>query len=133
MDKILEFFAKAGVFFVTTVEEDAPKVRPFGFAMKEDGKLYFGTGKHKQIYRQMQQNPNVEVCAFDPESRKWLRVRGKAVMDDRQEIVEKCFTASPFLKTIYNEKTGYRFAPFYLTEGHAEIMDMGGYFEEFTF
>ena len=73
-----------GVFYFATVEEGEPRVRPFGFAMVFEDRLYLGCGTHKAAYAQMLKNPHVELCAFRQGA--FLRIRGKAVMDDRPQV-----------------------------------------------
>ena len=49
---------------LATSEDNLPKMRIFQI-MKQDGhKLYFATSPQKEIYRQLQENPNIEVLAF---------------------------------------------------------------------
>jgi uncharacterized pyridoxamine 5'-phosphate oxidase family protein len=101
-----------GVFYFATTEHGEPRVRPFGFAMVFEDKLYFGCGTHKAAYTQMLENPNVEVCAFNQGA--FLRLRGRAVMDDRPEVQEAMYAAAPFLKETYNAETGHHHMCFYL-------------------
>ena len=58
----------------------------------------------KNVYKQIVANPKICICAMKPQAG-WVRVRATAV-DAPQEIVDKVFADSPFLKTIYNEETG---------------------------
>ena len=101
-----------GVFFFATVEDGAPRVRPFGFSMVFEDKLYFGCGTHKAAYAQMMKNPEVELCSFHDGI--FVRVRGRAVIDDRPEVQAAMFEAGPFLKNSYNEQTGHYHMCFYL-------------------
>ena len=103
-----------GVFYFATVEDGAPRVRPFGFAMVFENKLYLGCGTHKAAYAQMLENPEVELCSFNKGT--FIRVRGRAVMDDRPEVQAAMYEAGPFLKETYNEKTGYHHICFYLED-----------------
>ena len=132
MDKIIKFLKENRVFYFATVDGDKPKVRPFGFCMEYNGKLYFGMGKHKQSYKQLIKNPNVEVCAADAKGQ-WIRISGVAVFDDSEETNTKAFETLPMLKDIYNEKTGFIMGIIYLKNGVAEIADMKGNFEKITF
>lgn len=110
-----ELLAKiGGVFYFATTENGQPRVRPFGFAMVFEGKLYLGCGTHKAAYPQMLENPYVELCAFNKGT--FVRVRGKAVMDDRPEVQAAMYEAGPFLKDTYNEQTGYHHICFYLED-----------------
>ncbi len=103
-----------GPFYFTTVEGDAPRVRPFGFMMTFEDKLYFGVGTHKAAYKEMLDNPNCELCTFKNGS--FIRVRGKAVFDDRPEVQEHMFEVAPGLKASYNEETGHYHMCFYLED-----------------
>ena len=108
-----ELFEKVeGVFYFATVEKDAPRVRPFGFAMVFEDKLYLGVGTHKAAYREMLENPNIELCSFKNGS--FVRLRGKAVFDDRPEVQEAMYKAGPFLEKTYNRETGLHHICFYL-------------------
>ena len=132
MEKILDFLKENPVFYFATVDGDKPRVRPFGFYMAYEGKLYFGMGKHKQSYAQTAANPNVEICTASPKG-EWIRIRGTAVFDERSEVMEKVFETMPQLKDRYNEKSGQILANFYIKDGVAEFMDMEGDFESINF
>lgn len=103
-----------GVFYFATVEDGAPRVRPFGFAMVFEDKLYFGCGTHKAAYSQILKNPQVELCSFNKGC--FLRIRGKVVIDDRPEVQAAMYEAGPFLKDTYNEETGHYHMCFYLED-----------------
>lgn len=103
-----------GAFYFATTEQGEPRVRPFGFTMVFEDRLYFGCGAHKAAYSQMLENPNVELCAFQKGS--FVRVRGRAVMDDRPEVQEAMYGAAPFLRETYNGETGRHHMCFYLEE-----------------
>lgn len=103
-----------GIFYLATTENGEPRVRPFGFMMVFEGRLYFGCGTHKAAYAQMQENPNVELCAFHKGT--FVRVRGRAVMDDRPEVQEAMYAAGEFLKDTYNAETGLYHMCFYLED-----------------
>lgn len=100
MDEIYEFLKKAHTYYLATVEEDKPHVRPFGTVDIFEGKLYIQTGKKKKVSGQISRNPNVELCAFM--SGKWLRVAGKLVRDDRREAKEHVLAAYPGLQKMYS-------------------------------
>ena len=44
IDEVDAALAKAGVFFLATVDGDKPRTRPISFKMMVDGQLYFGVG-----------------------------------------------------------------------------------------
>ena len=63
MNKIYAFLKEAGVFYLATVDGDRPRLRPLGAVLEADGKVIFGVGDFKEVYRQMLKNPNVEIVA----------------------------------------------------------------------
>jgi uncharacterized pyridoxamine 5'-phosphate oxidase family protein len=97
MDKVVEFLKSCGTFFYASCDGDKPRVRPFGFFMVYEGKLYFGMGKQKESFKQTIENPNFEICALNKENA-WLRIRGTAVLDDRTEVLERLSSSIPSLK-----------------------------------
>lgn len=100
MQEVYEFLKNAGTYYLATVEGDQPRVRPFGTVDLFEGKLYIQTGKVKEVSKQMQANPKVEICAF--ESGKWLRVAGTLVRDDRVEAKKHMLDAYPSLQGMYS-------------------------------
>ena len=77
------FLKEAQTYYLSTVEGNQPRVRPFGTAHIFEGKLYIQTGKAKDVSKQIHANPKVEICAF--KKGEWLRVAGELVEDDRRE------------------------------------------------
>lgn len=101
MKEVQEFLKECGVYFLATVDGDKPKVRPFGTAEIFEDHLYIQTGKSKDVSKQIQVNPNVELCAF--KDGKWIRVSGKLVRDDRIEAKKDMLDKNPSLRGMYNE------------------------------
>ncbi len=100
MQEVYEFLKKCGTYYLATAEGDQPRVRPFGTADIFEGRLYIQTGKSKEVSRQIQANPKVEICAFA--DGKWLRIAGKLVRDDRVEAKRHMLDAYPSLKAMYS-------------------------------
>lgn len=104
MDKVLKFLKDAETYYLATVEDDQPRVRPFGTAHVFEGKLYIQTGKVKDISKQLHQNPKAEICAF--KNGEWLRVSGKLIEDDRNEARQSMLDAYPSLQKMYKADDG---------------------------
>ena len=101
MKEVQEFLKSAGVYYLATVDNNKPKVRPFGTAEIFEDKLYIQTGKKKDVYKQIMANPNVEISAF--KDGKWIRVEGKLISDDRVEAKKDMLDKNPTLRGMYNE------------------------------
>jgi uncharacterized pyridoxamine 5'-phosphate oxidase family protein len=102
MKEVCEFIKHCGVYFLATIDETQPRVRPFGTCVIFENKLYIQTGKKKDVSKQMQINPKVEICAFDMSSGVWLRLEGVVVEDDRIEAKQYMLDQYPELKSIYS-------------------------------
>ena len=100
MQEVQEFLKKCGVYYLATAEGDQPRVRPFGTAEIFEGKLYIQTGKVKEVSRQIQKNPKVEICGFHDGT--WVRIAGTLVRDDRLEAKEDMLEKNPGLKRMYS-------------------------------
>ncbi len=124
MSKVKDFLAEAGVFFMATVDGNQPKLRPLGAFLEADGKLIFGVGDFKNVYRQMVANPLVEIAACKPDGH-WLRYTGKAVFETDGKYAEQMI-ADSHLEAIYNEQTGNKLMTFHLEDATAvDIPVMG--------
>jgi uncharacterized pyridoxamine 5'-phosphate oxidase family protein len=125
MSKINSFLDEAGVFFLATEDGSQPKVRPLGAHLEMDGKILFGVGDFKAVYRQMQVNPQVEIVACKQNGH-WLRYTGTAVFETDEKYAQTMLDAAPQLRNIYNEQTGNKMAVFHLENATAvDIPVMG--------
>ena len=87
MNKIVEELKKVKIFYIATIDNDQPRVRPFSSVTEFEGNAYLCTGKQKEIYEQISKNPKVELSGmYDGGS--WLRVSATLVEDDRIEAQE---------------------------------------------
>ncbi len=125
MSKVNDFLSEAGVFFLATVDGDQPKLRPLGAHMEMDGKVTFGVGDFKAVYKQLQANPKCELVACKPDGH-WMRYTGTAVFDDDPKYANAMLEMMPDLKNIYNETTGNKMMTFSLADATAvDIAIMG--------
>lgn len=121
MNEILEFLGNGATFYLATCDDGQPRVRPFGFAMCYEGKLYFCTGNKKDVYKQMKANPNIEVCAMNAKG-EWLRLSGKAVLATSVQAEQEAFKVMPSLADVYPGKENNEdFEVFYISEGVATV------------
>ena len=100
MREVYDFLKNAETYFLATVEGDQPRVRPFGTIDLFEDKLYIQTGKVKNVSKQINANPKVEICAFKDGT--WLRVAGELVRDDRREAKAHMLDAYPSLQAMYS-------------------------------
>ena len=101
MNEVQEFLKEAGIYYLATVENDEPKVRPFGTIEIFENHLYIQTGKNKDVYKQIEKNNKIELCAF--KDGKWIRVSGNLIPDDRIEAKREMLDKNPDLRGMYDE------------------------------
>ena len=101
MKEVLEFLKESKTYYLATVDNNEPRVRPFGTINLFEDKLYIQTGKSKDVYKQIEKNNNVEICAFN--NGRWIRVTGKLIPDDRVEAKKDMLDNYPELRGMYDE------------------------------
>ena len=104
MKRVYDFLKKVEVYYLATVEDDQPRVRPFGTINEFEGKLYIQTGKVKPTSHQLAANPKAEICAFSEGA--WIRIACELVEDDRFEAKKSMLDAYPNLRGMYDENDG---------------------------
>lgn len=101
MKEVHDFLKECGVYYLSTIDGDYPRVRPFGTAEIFENHLYIETGKKKDVFKQIERHPKVELCACNGD--KWLRVCGELVIDDRVEAKKDMLDKNPTLRQLYSE------------------------------
>ena len=101
MKEIYDFLKECKVYYLATVDGNLPKVRPFGTAEIFEDKLYIQTGREKSVFKQIEKNPKVELCAF--KDGRWLRLSGVLKRDGRVEAKKDMLDKNPDLRAMYDE------------------------------
>ena len=104
MNEVYEFLKKCGVYYLATIDNNKPKVRPFGTIDMYNGKLYIQTGKVKDVANQMKTNSNVELSGMFED--KWIRVSAQVVLDESIEAQKHMLDSYPSLQGMYKAGDG---------------------------
>jgi len=119
-----KFATENPVCYLATADGDQPRVRTFLLWYADESGFYFITISPKQVSKQLQQNPKVEVCfynnAADLMDAKQMRVTGKIEFLDDKEIMEKAREARAFL----GESLQPLLQPFRISPGEAFFWTM---------
>ena len=108
MKKVVEFLQKNPVQYLATVGRDGKaKCRPFMFCFEQDGKLWFCTNNTKDVYKDMLENPEIEV------------------FENNMSVKEGCMN-NPIVKGQYQTADNPIFEVFYLENPHGVIADFSG-------
>lgn len=125
MNKVVKFLTENPVQYLATVGLDGKaKCRPFMFCFEKDGKLWFCTNNTKDVYKDMKENPYVEVSVSSP-TYTWIRLNGKVVFENNMSVKEACMN-NPIVKGQYTTADNPIFEVFYLADAKAVIADFSG-------
>lgn len=125
MKEVVEFLQANPVQYLATVGRDGKaKCRPFMFCFEMGGKLWSCTNNTKDVYKDMQANPEIEISVSDA-SYAWIRLNGRAVFENNMQVKEACM-ANPIVKGQYNTPDNPIFEVFYLENAKATIADFSG-------
>ena len=125
MNEVVTFLQENPVQYLATVGRDGrAKCRPFMFAAEYGGKLWFCTNSTKEVYKDMQVNPNIQISVSSP-SFAWIRLDGQAVFENNRAVKELCMQ-NPIVRGQYRTADNPIFEVFRLEGAHAVIADFSG-------
>lgn len=125
MNEVVQFLTDNPVQYLATVGRDGKaKCRPFMFCFEQDGKLWFCTNNTKDVYKDIQANPEIEVSVSSP-TYAWIRLNGKAVFENNMAVKEGCMK-NPIVQGQYQTADNPIFEVFYLANAKAVIADFSG-------
>jgi uncharacterized pyridoxamine 5'-phosphate oxidase family protein len=126
MNSAYEYLKANPTFHLATVNGNQARVRPFGFTMVRNNKLYLCTNKTKDVFKQMVQNPDVEISDMGTDGT-WLRIRGKVAVDDSFDAKVQAFKEAPMLLQIYPKGADDEtYVTLYFTEAEATLYSFTG-------
>jgi pyridoxamine 5'-phosphate oxidase len=106
-----KFATENPVCYLATADGDQPRVRTFLLWYADESGFYFVPMSVKEVAKQLQRNPKVEVCfynnAADPADWKQMRVMGEVEFLEDEESLEKAYQNRSFLDDI----VGYSVRP----------------------
>lgn len=125
INKTMEFLKGSMPFFVATVEQGLPRVRPTGVVTFFQDKIWFHVGQSKGVYQQILQDPHVEIVSVGKD-REWIRISGEATCVEDEAVSNQALDARPHLKNMYNEQTGQKLGNFYFEHALVELSKADG-------
>jgi uncharacterized pyridoxamine 5'-phosphate oxidase family protein len=120
--RAVDLLKESQVFHIATIEDDQPRVRPFGAVAEIDNKVYLCTANTKDFFKQIKANPKVEISAMLG-SDKWIRISGTVEVDPRISIKEKFLQLFPLSQYKADDDV---FEVFFFTKGSGTIYSFNG-------
>ena len=122
MNRTFKFFRDAGTFYLATVDGNQARVRPFGAVCLYNNRLYICTNNTKRCFKQMMENPNVEISAMVGDQ--WIRLEGVVARDQSKEAKKAMLDANPVLQNMYSADDDI-FEVLYFKKGTARFYSFG--------
>lgn len=119
-EEVFEFITKNPIFSLATNDGKQPHTRMMMICRADEDGILFSTGRDKDVNKQLQANPTVEMCFFAAgDDNREVRVEGKVEMFDDLELKKLIVKDFPFLKP-WIELQGYEaMVPYILKHGRA--------------
>ncbi len=100
MERALEFLRNHVEVAFATCEDNRPKIRMFQIMKMEGTDLYFATSPVKEVYKQLQGNPHVEILSRD--GMVSVRCVGKVVFEVDEETKKWIYGHNAVLSRLYS-------------------------------
>lgn len=132
-EQIYEFIRNNPVCALSTADENIPHVRFMMIYRADKDGIIFTTGEDKDLHRQLERNPLVEMSFYNAEEGIQIRVSGSVDELEDIELKKQVVEDFPFLKE-WVDKKGYDVIVAYiLSRGKATVWTIETNFAEKEF
>lgn len=100
LQNALDFLREHKDVAFATCDGNLPKVRVFQIMKQEGTTLWFATSAKKDVYKELQRNPNVELLSWAENVS--VRCVGKVIFDVEDEIKRWVYDNNPVLSRLYD-------------------------------
>ena len=100
MQQALQFLQDHNEIAFATCEGNLPKIRMFQIMKQEGTLLYFSTSDEKAVWKELMQNPNVEVLAYADNIS--VRCSGMVNFDVEDDVKRWIYDNNPVLPRLYS-------------------------------
>ncbi len=112
IDDIYNFIRECGHFFLATINNNHPSIRPFGLILKESNHLYIATDSSKDVFDEICKDNHVQIVSYNNSNHRWIRINGKLIMETLSFVIKKLIESYPFLTQKYSESSINKLAIF---------------------
>jgi uncharacterized pyridoxamine 5'-phosphate oxidase family protein len=113
--EVFEFMRANPVCGLATAKDNRPFVRMIALFRADENGIIFATGENKDMHWQMKGNPQVELCFYNTEQGKQVRVSGTAEVVEDLELKKQVVKDYPFLQE-WVDREGYEVLVVYKVE-----------------
>ncbi len=127
-EEIIEFISKNPLFCLATVEDGKPRVRAMMLYRADERGILFHTGKNKDLYRQLVDRPEVELCFYTVRNSMEVRIAGIAEPLDDLDLKKEIVSEREFLRPWIDSEGYDPLIPFRVRDAVATVWTMDGNF-----
>ena len=99
-EKAIQFLKDHKEIALATCEGNLPKLRMFQIMRQENNLLYFATSAKKAVWKELMQNPNVEILAYADNVS--VRCSGMVNFDVEDDVKRWIYDNNSVLSRLYN-------------------------------
>jgi pyridoxamine 5'-phosphate oxidase len=124
-EEIFEQLRSNPVFYLATSENGKPHVRGMLLYKADSRGIIFHTGTFKALYKQLEENPSVEMCFNCKETNEQIRISGDLIKDESQELMDEIYQhpTRGFLRS-YGESIKEKIAVYRMETGKVSYWTM---------
>jgi pyridoxamine 5'-phosphate oxidase len=130
----VKFATENPVCYLATTEGDQPRVRALLMWFANEEGFHFATFSPKQMTKQLEKNPKVEICFYNNASdlgdAKAMRVTGEVHFLEDEELTKKIAKERGFLEQMAGQPLERLWRIFRLYTGEAHFWTMGDVLKE---
>jgi pyridoxamine 5'-phosphate oxidase len=123
-EEMLAFMNANSECHMATVDGNLPRVRAMRIVKADEDGIVMEIGNYKDVYKQIQANPNVELCFNNFKQGVQVRVSGTIKAVDDNKLKDEAMAQRPFLKPRF-EEGGYGAICVFRVKGKAHVWTMG--------
>ncbi len=134
LQECIKFASENPVCFIATSEGNQPRVRALLMWFANENGFYFATMSPKQVFKQLQSNPKVELCfynnAADLKDAKMMRITGVVDFLEDEELKNKILQDRAFLADLAGRPLDDITEVFRINRGEAYFWTMADILKE---
>ena len=99
MKNVLELLKKAGSFYLATLKDGKPDVRPMGLALPINDKIYIVLAKTMNLNAELEADNNIAISTYKDNA--ILRLYGEVELDDSDETIQAIYEMNGALEGMF--------------------------------
>ena len=120
-EEIFKIINENPVFYLATCADNQPRVRGMRLYRADENGIIFNTSTTKELHKQLQKNPCVELCFYDSREAVQIRIRGEAELFTDEAIKKEIAERMPALKPLILGEGDKSLAVYRLAKGKVKV------------